>query len=283
MGVAIVVDEPRLSAHPGAIVIVHIAITVVVDAVAHLNRTWVNVSAPIIAVELVVADCGAGRRHTRKNRTPLQAKAIAVGIGVEGPSRAGVKAVIRIVPQTIAVIVHRVAHFCGIWVDRRIEIVALLTCSPAISVFVPKAHRTVAVVVGRIGTVGLGSTWMKRGIPVVAVEQPHVCPDIPVGGRTCVDHIGFSAPAVAIRVAIPGGNRVYIHIVVGIVHKAVAVVVDLIADFQSSRVNRAIRIVAVKVFTKAIAIAIHRWQLPGVPGIAWTQPRVHRSGIQRSA
>jgi len=127
----------------------------------------------------------------------------------------------------------------------------------AISVHIGVAHGAVTVVVSRVRAVRLCRAGMKRWVGVVAISG--VCGEtvgLVAGNRARV----VVAEAVAVVVLVPGRGPVCVTLV----RRAIAVVVDVVAQFAGTRIHCCVPIVAVIVFGKSVPIGVNRWLGAGI-------------------
>ena len=217
-------------------------VAVVVHPVADFGGHRADAGVAVVAVlqtgsGVGITDHAAGlvAGHRRAGEITV---AIAVGIGVPGAGVAGVV----LVDGAVAVVVHAVAGLGGVGTDRGVAVVAVLAGGPTVAVVVGIACGTVAVVVGGIGAVGLAGARIVGRVRVVAVAAVgHGA----AGGGAGGGGAGVVSVAVAVAVGVPGGGAG--DRVVVVVHQAVAVVVQLVADLGRVGVDVRVGVVTVRV------------------------------------
>ncbi len=189
----------------GAVLVGH-AITVVVDAVAELDRARADVIVAVVTV--AVAD------HIH------------------------ISVLVDLVTETVAVVVDAVALLVRTGVDPSVGVVAVHAGCEAVTVRVAVADQTITVVVRGVGAVGLLNTGVDPGVGVVTVGGVR---DVP--GGLAAGGLGVTRVAVTVRVGIrvPGAgvsSRLFVDI-------TVAVVVDTVAELVRTGVDAGVRVVTV--------------------------------------
>ena len=168
VAVAVRVEVPGAGVQ--AVLLVGVAVAVVVDAVAGLLGSRVAGGVRVVAVPVgrgpvplggLAAEGGVG----------VGREAVAVDVRVPQPTGAPIQAVVGVVDQGVAVVVHLVADLDGVRVPGGVPVVAVLAGRPAVRVRVLVAHAAVAVGVHRVATVLLGCAGegLRRAVVTVLV------------------------------------------------------------------------------------------------------------------
>jgi len=143
-----------------------------------------------------------------------------------------------VVDHTITVVILPVAELGGAWEGVRIDVVAFFASGETIGIRVCEASGTVAVVVVRVGAVGLIGTRVEPGVRIVTITAVLnvAC------GLIAGDHgFGIAAVVVMIAVEVPSGHVDCIVLIRG----TVTIVVHTVAVLGSTRIGAGIDVIAV--------------------------------------
>lgn len=166
---------------------------------------------------------------------------------------------------TVTVPVDRVTALVGTGVHIGVHVIALFAGEVPVGITVDRPNGAVAVVVIRVGAVGLVGTGVILSITVVTVVSS--CHEA-FRLRTAHGHDRVVAVAVFVYISVPRGLIDRIHVDI-----AVTVVVDLVTDLVGAGVNRRIAVIAVLVGIVAITVFVdhHHARIATIIGTA----RVH--------
>ena len=256
-----VAEAVTIGVEPAGLLVLHVrvgvvdlAVAVVVHMVADLVRARVNAGRSVVAVGLVEHVAGGLRAGLVRARGVAEAVLVVVRVERGRIDRVLVRRAIAVVVRTITVLGgtgvdvvatvvavggrHHIVRRLRTGRDRETAAVAIL-----IAVEVPGREvragvlvdTAVAVVVDAIA--GLGRTRMDAAIGVVAVCVDRDIPQRCLAGH---GHCEVISVTIIVIVRVPGLGVRGIH-----VHRAIAVVVDVVADLIGCRVHPVVEVVAV--------------------------------------
>ncbi len=208
---------------------VRCSVAVVVDLVADLRRGGVYGTGGVITVR-GVGDV-PGRHVAGGHGCVGVAKRVGVAVGVPIAGCRG-----AVINRTVAIVIDLVADFRRSRVYRSVPVVAVLASGPGIAIAIVKANRAIAVVVVRIGAVRLDGAGVVGCVAVIAIAAERHR----IGWwRTRVGFTRVVPIPIPIAIGVPGGRLAVL------IHIAITVVVDSIADLGRGGVYRAVGVVTI--------------------------------------
>ncbi len=260
-----VVEEHLLSVCTVDVVVVGASATVLVGVVLVADLLHARIDGGVLVVAVLLVP-GVPRRHLAglDGGAVRLAVPVAVGVHVPGAHRGGIHAVIGRIDQAIAVVVHRVADLKADWVDVVATVIAVLRnqhvvigllaldqrvvlVSKAVPVriqvpggevhhLVQLVNLPIAVIVSLVAV--LVRLWVDINggvVTVVCVVDPEL--GLRAGG---LELVGVAEP-ILVEVGVPGERVFSVFVVFG----AVAVVVDIVAEFSGISMGGGVSIVTV--------------------------------------